>query len=242
MRWFIRVVASVVGLAALLGVGYAVKRFGTTDVNRERFREGVEAAALIRRETGRDCDVRVEPVAAGGESVVVSIVFDDVPLEPGFRKELTRNANIVARRVVHHVSAVKVVFDDSSEVLPSWDGGVAVAGAPQPIGVEAPLPAPMPAVKPQLNPTGADAGVAAVPGKRAAGKTGQVTLVTFPEADVFRGAQKLGRTPLFNAELPVGTHLLTLVGTDGARRKLSLPVRLGKNKPMKLNLADLPAK
>ena len=71
-------------------------------------------------------------------------------------------------------------------------------------------------------------------------KTGTVTLVTFPDADVFRGKEELGRTPLFNAELPVGTHLLMLVGADGAHHRLSMPVKLGKNKPLKMNLADLP--
>jgi serine/threonine-protein kinase len=40
--------------------------------------------------------------------------------------------------------------------------------------------------------------------------------------------------------LPVGTHLVTVVGPDGVKRKLSLPVQPGKNKPMKLRVDELP--
>lgn len=249
MRWGIRAVASVVGLAALIGVGWVVRQVATPDENRVRFREGIEASALIRQDTGRDCNLRVDPVGAGDERVVVTVEFDDVPADAPFRKELTRNTNILVRRAVHHVKEVKVFYDDTPDVLPSWDGGVAVAAAPVPIGMDAPLPPPMKAVPPEPAPAARaapDAGVAAAaaPPKRGAGKTasGTVTLVTFPEADVFRGGKKLGRTPLFNAELPVGTHLLTLVGNDGKRRRISVPVKSGKNAPLKLDLADLPSR
>jgi serine/threonine-protein kinase len=71
-------------------------------------------------------------------------------------------------------------------------------------------------------------------------RSGQLTLVTFPSAKVFRGKVELGTTPLFNAELPLGTHLLTLMGPDGSKRVLSVRVTDGKNTPLKVNLADLP--
>lgn len=249
MRWVIRAVATIVGLAALFGVGWIVKQVATPDEGRVRFREGIEASALIRQDTGRDCNLHVDPVGAGDDRVIVTVEFDDVPSDSPFRKELTRNTNILVRRAVHHVKEVKVIYDDTPDVLPSWDGGVAVASAPVPVGMDAPLPPPMKAISPEPAPgarAAPDAGVAAPAAapRKGAGKTGSgtVTLVTFPEADVFRGGKKLGRTPLFNAELPVGTHLLTLVGNDGKRRRISLPVKTGKNAPLKFDLADLPAK
>ena len=250
MRWGIRAVASIFGLAALVGVGWVVRQVATPDESRVRFREGIEASALIRQDTGRDCNLRVDPVGPGDDRVIVTVEFDDVPFDSPFRKELTRNTNILVRRAVHHVKEVKVFYDDTPDVLPSWDGGVAVAAAPVPIGMDAPLPPAMKAIPPEPAPyaRGApDAGVAAAAppaSRKSAGKTGSgvVTLVTFPDADVFRGGKKLGRTPLFNAELPVGTHLLTLVGDDGKKRRISLPVKSGKNAPLKFDLADLPAK
>jgi eukaryotic-like serine/threonine-protein kinase len=72
--------------------------------------------------------------------------------------------------------------------------------------------------------------------------TGQVTLITFPDATVFRGRQELGKTPLFNATLPVGTHMLTLIGADGVKHVLSVPVHDGKNVPMKVKLDELPVR
>jgi hypothetical protein len=72
--------------------------------------------------------------------------------------------------------------------------------------------------------------------------SGTVTIITFPEATVFRGKQQIGQTPLFNAALPVGTQLLTLVGADGVKHVLSVPVRDGKNSPIKVKLDELPSR
>ncbi len=243
-RWLVRVVASIVGVAALAAVAFLVHRYALKDARREMFRDGIAASAAIRQETGRDTNVRVDLAPGSDEQVIVTVQFPDPPADPATRRELIRNVNILARRHVHHVKSVQVLFDDNPEVLPSWDGGVAVAGTPEPIGVNIPpaIPSNAPVPQPPAPPAAAaaDAGTTAkAPTKP---KTGTVTLVTFPEADVFRGNQKVGRTPLFNAELPVGTHLLTLVGDDGKRRRLSVPVKVGKNKPLKMNLTDLPAR
>jgi serine/threonine-protein kinase len=73
-------------------------------------------------------------------------------------------------------------------------------------------------------------------------RTGTVTIITFPDATVFRGKTQIGQTPLFNAALPVGTQLLTLVGADGVKHVLSVPVRDGKNSPIKVKLDELPAR
>jgi serine/threonine-protein kinase len=71
-------------------------------------------------------------------------------------------------------------------------------------------------------------------------KVGDVTLMLPDGATVLRGRQELGRGTIVNFTLPVGTHLLTVRGEDGVRRALSLPVSVGKNRPVKYNLADLP--
>lgn len=244
-RWLVRVVASIVGVAALGAVAFLVHRYALKDPKREMFRDGIAASAAIRQETGRDTNVRVDLAPGSDEQVIVTVQFPDPPTEPAVRRELIRNVNILARRHVHHVKSVQVLFDDNPEVLPSWDGGVAVAGTPEPIGVN--IPPAIPSNAPVPQPHGATAAVAVPDAGTAAKapaktKTGTVTLVTFPEADVFRGGQKVGRTPIFNTELPVGTHLLTLVGEDGKRRRLSVPVKMGKNKPLKMNLNDLPAR
>jgi eukaryotic-like serine/threonine-protein kinase len=70
---------------------------------------------------------------------------------------------------------------------------------------------------------------------------GRLTLVTHPASAVYVGERWLGATPLFKAELPAGTHLLTLVGPDGKVRRLSAPVRAGATTAFRLELADLPA-
>jgi len=224
-----------VGLAALLGVGWLVHRYGMKDPVRERFKEGIAASGAVRQELGKDCNLTVDVAPQNEEQVVVTVRFSDPPQDMNTRRELVRSVNIIVRRFVHSVRELKVVWDDTPEVIPSWDGGVAVAGTPEPIGVRVKPPG---TIAPDTPPPAVvDAGT---PQKVAKTKMGSVTLVTFPDADVFRGAAKLGRTPLFNAELPVGTHMLTLVGADGAHHRLSLPVKAGKNKPLKVKLDELP--
>ncbi len=69
---------------------------------------------------------------------------------------------------------------------------------------------------------------------------GEVTLALIPEATVTKGAQRLGQGAFISFSLPVGTHLVTVQGVDGVRRKLSLQVGAGKNKPQRYRLEDLP--
>ncbi|MEW6432156.1 MAG: protein kinase [Myxococcota bacterium] len=69
---------------------------------------------------------------------------------------------------------------------------------------------------------------------------GEVTLVLLPEATVLKGKQELGRGMMMTFSLPSGTHLVTVVGPDGVKRKLSIPVAPGKNKPLKLKVDELP--
>ncbi len=70
---------------------------------------------------------------------------------------------------------------------------------------------------------------------------GEVVLVLFPEAQVSLGPQVLGQGHVVSFSLPVGTHLVTVRGSDGRRRKLSLVVAAGRNTPLKLKLDELPA-
>lgn len=72
--------------------------------------------------------------------------------------------------------------------------------------------------------------------------TGTLTLLTVPECTVTAGKRTLGKTPLFNASLPAGTHLLELKGPDGKRYRLSAPIQAGKNTAFRVNLADLPSR
>ncbi|HLK99586.1 MAG TPA: serine/threonine-protein kinase [Myxococcaceae bacterium] len=69
---------------------------------------------------------------------------------------------------------------------------------------------------------------------------GKMTLIINPEAEVLLGKKSLGKTPLFNTPLPVGTHLLRIVGADGKRRKLSVPIKKGETTMLRLGLNDIP--
>jgi hypothetical protein len=69
---------------------------------------------------------------------------------------------------------------------------------------------------------------------------GEITLALIPEATVSKGNTRLGQGSLISFSLPVGTHLVTIRGEDGVKRKLSLQIGAGKNKPQRYRLEDLP--
>jgi serine/threonine-protein kinase len=71
-------------------------------------------------------------------------------------------------------------------------------------------------------------------------KQGALTLLILPPAEVFLNGRSLGKTPLFNAPVPVGRHLLRIKGQDGKRRKLSVPIEAGKTAKFRLALTDIP--
>jgi serine/threonine-protein kinase len=72
-------------------------------------------------------------------------------------------------------------------------------------------------------------------------KTGKLTLLTVPEAKVLIGAKSYGHTPLFNAAIPVGNHLLRLQGPDGRTHLFSVQISADKPARFRFSLADLPA-
>ena len=69
---------------------------------------------------------------------------------------------------------------------------------------------------------------------------GKMTLIIHPEAEVMFGKKSLGKTPLFNTPLPAGTHLLRIVGADGKKRRLSVPIKKGETTMLRLGLDDIP--
>ncbi|HEX8701305.1 MAG TPA: hypothetical protein VF815_20940, partial [Myxococcaceae bacterium] len=69
---------------------------------------------------------------------------------------------------------------------------------------------------------------------------GKMTLIINPEAEVMVGKKSLGKTPLFNTPLPVGTHLLRIQGADGKKRRLSVPIKKGEVTMLRLGLTDIP--
>ncbi len=69
---------------------------------------------------------------------------------------------------------------------------------------------------------------------------GHVTLALLPSGTVSEHGREIAHGSLLTFSLSSGTHLLQVVGEDGVRRKLSLKVSRGKNKPLKLAVQDLP--
>ncbi len=77
---------------------------------------------------------------------------------------------------------------------------------------------------------------------RSSVKQGTLTLLVFPEAEVFLKGRSLGKTPLINKPVPVGKHLLVIKGEDGKRRVLSAPIFAGKPAQFRLKLTEIPEK
>lgn len=254
MRWVARVGGAFVGSLLIFGLLYVVKVAMKNDTGRRRVTGALEATSQLRSQLGRDAHVKFRVLDDNGteDDLELTVVYPASTPQPE-RKDLYASTNIIVRRHVPNVRDVKIVFGDDTleDLTPALiDAGElppAAAATPVPINpnVVAPAPAPAPppalsAVAPAPSPASATATTKKPTGRK--GPTGTVTLVTFPEAKVVLGRDTLGTTPLFNFELPVGTHLLSLVGEDGARHRLSLPVKAGKNAPVKVNLSDLPTK
>jgi serine/threonine-protein kinase len=132
-----------------------------------------------------------------------------------------------------------------------WKAMQSPAEQPRPVAVDPELPGPgqIPGVElpgtesPPVEPKTVEpvpVPVKTVETPRAPKEKGEVTLALFPEATVMKGSQRLGQGSLISFALPVGTHLVTVTGSDGVRRKLSLQVIAGKNKPQRYKLEDLP--
>lgn len=78
--------------------------------------------------------------------------------------------------------------------------------------------------------------------KPAPRRTGALTLVTIPEADVKLKGRSLGRTPLFKVALAPGNHRLELVGADGRARILQVPIETNQTTALRLRLDEVPEK
>ncbi len=75
----------------------------------------------------------------------------------------------------------------------------------------------------------------------AASGSGEVFLALLPEgATVFKGKDQLGAGAIVSFSLPAGTHMLTIVGPDGIKRRLSVQASSAKKVSLKLNVPELP--
>jgi hypothetical protein len=239
LRWGARVGGAFVGLLLMVSVIVGTRFMLTKDPARQRVTGAIYATEQLRAQLGRDAHIKVRELEDDGtdDNLELTVQYPANTPAPE-RKELYAGTNIVVRRHMPHVRTVKVVFGEEALADPSGtldDGGTAVRDpSPAPTFPAPPTPAPSaPAAQTGKKPA------AAAPLVRK-GPTGTLTLVTFPEAKVLKGGTALGTTPLFNVELPPGTHLLTLVGADGSKHALSVMVKAGKNTPLKVNLADIP--
>ena len=63
-------------------------------------------------------------------------------------------------------------------------------------------------------------------------KQGALTLLILPPAEVFLNGRSLGKTPLFNAPVPVGRHLLRIKGEDGKLGTRTIRIRRSVHGPV----------
>jgi serine/threonine-protein kinase len=129
-------------------------------------------------------------------------------------------------------------FTGNSQQLPEFrEPGQ--APPPQPAQPVANVPAPQQAPAQEVG-----KGTAAAEEKESRpaprGGQGMLTLIVQPEAEVFRAGRSLGRTPLFSTPLPVGTHRLRIVGADGKKHVLSVPIQAGKTAAFRMELDSIP--
>lgn len=160
-------------------------------------------------------------------------------------------------------TANKFVFPEKrvgSSGLMLWDGEPEEAtpeNEPKPVpkqpivvaaipGAESPEDEAEAGTSPVVLPTGSEPKNPATTPKPRQGKStpsgpaGDVTLV-FPDgAKVLKGKDELGNGTMVSFSLPSGTHMLTIIGADGVKRRLSVQVSPGKNKAQKFTVNDLP--
>ena len=71
--------------------------------------------------------------------------------------------------------------------------------------------------------------------------TGDFVLALLPDgAAVMKGKQELARGSLVSFSLPAGQHMLTVVGPDGVRRKLSVRSDPSKKTSLRLVVGEIP--
>jgi hypothetical protein len=110
-RWTLRAISAVAGMMVLSFASFGALKWFHKNPERERFKEGIQAAAALRHDLGRDCDVHIELKPGSDEDVVVTVRYPNAPTDLPVQRELIRSTNIIARRWVHHVQDLKVVFD-----------------------------------------------------------------------------------------------------------------------------------
>jgi serine/threonine-protein kinase len=154
------------------------------------------------------------------------IMWDGEPEEP---KEPTTGPSTTTPPTPVAVDAIPGAETDP-------DGTDETVGGTQPIA----LPERAPVADPQPEPGPKPDKRVKPPRTVTGGPPGEVVLALLPTATVFKGKEQLASGAMVNFTLPSGTHMLTIVGSDGLKRKLSVKVLPGKNKAQKFQVADLP--
>lgn len=113
--------------------------------------------------------------------------------------------------------------------------------SPRPVAADGPVEKPAQEAVEPAAPPAPEPPRPAPPPSPAAARSGTLTLVTEPPAEVRRKGQVLGRSPLFKVPLPVGEQVLILVGEDGLPRRLKVPIHRDQNTALRLELDELPA-
>ncbi|MBL8917962.1 MAG: serine/threonine protein kinase [Myxococcaceae bacterium] len=71
--------------------------------------------------------------------------------------------------------------------------------------------------------------------------SGEFVLALLPDgATVLKGKQELGKGRLVSFSLPAGSHVLTIVGPDGAKRTLSVRAEASKKTSLRLDVGEIP--
>lgn len=218
---------------------------------RAKHRRGAKArarATSVEDEKLLELAIKVDQVAAGAEAQAPKRTWG--PLVMGGLVVLLGLA--VANRVLFPEPRVSsssglVLWDDqepdetppSSDALPSAQPGAipgAVTDPPREGEPEAPNEnAGTPAIPIEPEPPKKD------PTRPAPRRPVVLYRLVIPEgAKVFLGKQLLAEGKFLDLKLPVGTHLLTLLGDDGLKRSLSVQVSAADTKSHRFSLASLP--
>ncbi|WP_224240531.1 serine/threonine protein kinase [Hyalangium gracile] len=127
-------------------------------------------------------------------------------------------------------------FPEPGQPVPPSAAGDAGAAAGTTAVVEAKGPEAKGAQEEKSPPSGGED----KPSKSRRTPEGKMTLIINPEAQVFLGKRSLGKTPLFNAPVPVGRNRLRIVGPDKKQRWLPVVIEEGKTTMHRFDLDNIP--
>jgi len=208
-------VASVIAMAVVvLAIGGAVARKAMAG-SREADKPSVATPAVINPPAKRVGSLVVDSVPSGAV-----LFIDGSERGPG---PISIDELALGR---HEVLAKKDGFQPTTRTFTLETAGeklrVEIAllpNVPEPVTVVEPKPVEQPKIEPEPvkpEPVATPEPKRRVPAKKAKKAAGKLSLKTTPWTTVYLGSRKLGDTPLVDLALPVGTHTLKLVGSDGS--------------------------